>query len=177
VKKRFVLLGVLGLAALSAVVFAGWLLSLPAATLRSGVPPIAQGEIDAMLTALKPPKRARPVVAIIGVNEGTETTDYLMPHGILSRADVAEVLAVATKPGKVQLYPALQVEPQLTTDAFDQRFPEGADYVIVPAMHRDDDPLALQWIRKQAASGAIVIGVCVGARVVAEAGLLDTGTP
>jgi putative intracellular protease/amidase len=126
-----------------------------------------------MLAALKPPKRQRPVIALIGVNEGTEVTDYLMPYGILSRADVAEVLLVATKPGKVKLYPALQVESQATTGDFDQRFPEGADYVIVPAMHRDDDPLALQWIRDQAGKGAIIIGVCAGAKVVAETGLLD----
>jgi len=45
--------------------------------------------------------------------------------------------------------------------------------VIVPAMHRDDDPAALAWIRAQAAKGAIVIGVCAGAKVVAAAGLLD----
>jgi putative intracellular protease/amidase len=122
---------------------------------------------------LKPSKRQRPVVAIIGVNEGTEVTDYLMPYGILSRADVADVLAVATKPGRVKLYPALQVEAQSSTAEFDQKFPQGADYVIVPAMHRDDDPLALQWIRDQAARGAIIIGVCAGAKVVAEAGLLD----
>ena len=171
--KRLVLLGGLGVVALSAALGAAWLLSLPAKTLKSGAPSIAQSEVDSMLAALKPPKRARPVVAIIGVNEGTEVTDYLMPYGILSRADVADVLAVATKPGKVRLYPALQVEAQSSTDAFDRRYPEGADYVIVPAMHRDDDPLALQWIRQQAGKGAIVIGVCAGAKVVAEAGLLD----
>jgi putative intracellular protease/amidase len=44
--------------------------------------------------------------------------------------------------------------------------------VIVPAMSRDDDPDALQWIRNQAAKGAIVIGVCAGAKVVGDAGLL-----
>ena len=171
--KRLVLLGGLGVVALSAALGAAWLLSLPAGSSKGGAPSIAPSEIDSMLAELKPPKRPRPVVAIIGVNEGTEVTDYLMPYGILSRADVADVLAVATKPGKVRLYPALQVEAQSSTDAFDQRFPEGADYVIVPAMHRDDDPLALQWIRQQAGKGAIVIGVCAGAKVVAEAGLLD----
>ena len=86
---------------------------------------------------------------------------------------MADVLAVATKPGPVKLYPALQVEPQSTTDDFDNRFPEGADYVIVPAMIRDDDPTAVQWIKGQAAKGATVIGVCFGVKVVAEAGLLD----
>jgi transcriptional regulator GlxA family with amidase domain len=40
-------------------------------------------------------------------------------------------------------------------------------------MSRDDDPAVLQWIRAQAAHGAIVIGICAGAKVVAAAGLLD----
>jgi transcriptional regulator GlxA family with amidase domain len=73
----------------------------------------------------------------------------------------------------MKLYQALQVEPQSTTSDFDSRYPQGADYVIVPAMHRDDDPLALQWIKAQAAKGAVIIGVCAGAKVVAETGLLD----
>jgi hypothetical protein len=28
---------------------------------------------------LQPPKRQRPVIAIVGANAGSETTDYLMP--------------------------------------------------------------------------------------------------
>jgi transcriptional regulator GlxA family with amidase domain len=164
----------LGGIALLAAGGAAWLFSLPAGKANAASPPpIAQSEMEAMLAALKPPKRKRPLVAIIGVNEGTEVTDYLMPYGILSRANVADVVAVATRPGNVKLYPALQVEPQATTEELDRKFPEGADYVIVPAMHRDDDPLALAWIRSQAAKGAVIIGVCVGATVVAEAGLLD----
>jgi transcriptional regulator GlxA family with amidase domain len=51
--------------------------------------------------------------------------------------------------------------------------PQGADYVIVPAMSRDDNPAALRWIRSQAAKGAMIIGVCAGAKVVGAAGLLD----
>ncbi len=95
-----------------------------------------------------------------------------MPYGILRRADVADVVTLATNPGPMTLFPALKVEPQATTADFDAQHPDGADYVIVPAMSRDDDPSALQWIRSQAAKGAIVIGVCVGAKVVGEAGLL-----
>jgi transcriptional regulator GlxA family with amidase domain len=83
------------------------------------------------------------------------------------------VVTLATKPGPMTLFPVLKVEPQATIAEFDAQHPEGADYVIVPAMSRDDDPSALQWIRSQAASGAIVIGVCVGAKVVGRAGLLD----
>jgi transcriptional regulator GlxA family with amidase domain len=173
VKGRTITFGVVGVVALAAALAgAGWL-ALPAGKAKGQGTPVAQSERDSMLALLKPPKRARPVIAILGVNEGTEVTDYLMPHGILTRADVADVLAVATKPGIVKLYPALHVEAQAAIDDFDAKFPEGADYVIVPAMYRNDDPLALQWIRSQAAKGAIIIGVCVGVTVVAETGLLD----
>jgi transcriptional regulator GlxA family with amidase domain len=113
------------------------------------------------------------VIAVVGINDATETTDYLMPVGILRRADVAEVIAVATHPGAVRLDPALSVEPDATIAEFDARYPDGADYVIVPRMSRDDDPAALAWIKNQAATGATVIGVCAGAKVVAAAGLLD----
>ncbi len=80
-----------------------------------------------MLAALKPPTRSRPVIAIIGINDATEATDYLTPFGILKRADVADVTALATQPGPVMLYPALKVEPQATVARFDLLHPDGAD--------------------------------------------------
>jgi putative intracellular protease/amidase len=126
------------------------------------------------MAALEPPKRRRPVVAIIGANAGTELTDYLMPFGVLRRADVADVMAVSTTAGPVTLYPAaLKVVPQATVSEFDTQYPEGADYLIVPAMSRDDDPAVLDFIKAQASRGAKIIGVCAGAKVVANAGLLD----
>jgi putative intracellular protease/amidase len=152
---------------------AGWIMSLPPAPQAIAAPLIPDEEVRATLAALKPPKRERPVIAIIGVNDATETTDYLMPAGILRRADVADVVLLATGPGAVKLYPALTVQPDATIAAFDARHPEGADYVIVPAMTRENDPQVLAWIKAQAGKGAIVIGVCVGAKIVANAGLLD----
>lgn len=149
-----------------------WLLSLPPAPSSAAPPAIAQDERDATLAALKPPKRQRPLIAIIGIDDATETTDYLTPYGILRRADVADVVALATRPGPITLFPTLKVEPQATIAEFDARHPDGADYVIVPAMSRDHDPEALQWIRNQSGKGAIVIGICAGAKVVGEAGLL-----
>jgi putative intracellular protease/amidase len=169
-----VLIGVgLGIAALGLAAFGGWMLSLPAARPSAAQPPIADEEVAATLAALKPPKRLRPLVAIVGINDATETTDYLLPYGILHRADVANVMTLATQPGPMKLFPVLRVQPQATIAQFDALHPDGADYVIVPAMSRDDDPAVLQWIRAQAAHGAIVIGICAGAKVVAAAGLLD----
>jgi hypothetical protein len=55
------------------------------------LPIIAKEEAEATIAALKPPKRQRPLIAIIGINHATEATDYLMPYGILRRADIADV--------------------------------------------------------------------------------------
>lgn len=170
---RSIGLGIVGIAAAALAAGAAWLLSLPPAAAPAEPPAIAEQERAATLSALKPPKRPRPVIAIIGLNDATETTDYLMPYGILRRADIGEVAALATQPGPVKLYPALRVEPDATIAQFDAQHPQGADYVLVPAMSRDDDPTVLQWIRAQAAKGATVIGICAGAKVVAAAGLLD----
>jgi putative intracellular protease/amidase len=174
-KLRTVLLSILGVLALLAAGFGVWIASLPpgAAPAAAASTPISNEEVSATLQALRPPKRARPLIAIVGINDATETTDYLMPYGILKRAGIADVLALATEQGPVQLYPALKVEPDATIASFDAQHPDGADYVIVPAMTRDDDPAALQWIRSQADKGALIIGVCVGATVVGAAGLLE----
>ena len=171
-KLRRLLWSIPGAVALLIAVGGVWLLSLPPAPSIAAPPAIAQDERDATLAALKPPKRQRPLIAIIGINDATETTDYLTPYGILRRADVADVVTLATRPGPIMLFPTLKVEPQATIAEFDARHPDGADYVIVPAMSRDDDPEALQWIRNQSGKGAIVIGICAGAKVVGEAGLL-----
>lgn len=152
--------------------FGGWVFSLPAKAVPVKAPLVPSEETDAMLVSLKP-KRERPVVAIIGMNDATETIDYVMPTGILRRSGVADVMMLATGPGPVQLFPVLKVEADATIAQFDAAYPSGADYVIVPAMSCDDDPAALVWLKRQAEKGAVIIGICAGAKVVAAAGLLD----
>ncbi|HET9371754.1 MAG TPA: DJ-1/PfpI family protein [Vicinamibacterales bacterium] len=171
--KRIVGWSALAAAGLAGAAGGAWIASLPPAPTTWNPPPIGKDEADAALAALKPPKRLRPVVAIIGINDTTETTDYLMPYGILKRADVADVVALATAPGPVDLYPALTVRPDATIAEFETQYPDGADYVIVPQMSRGDDPVVLDFLNRQAAKGATVVGVCAGARIVAAAGLLD----
>jgi putative intracellular protease/amidase len=170
---RHLLFAGLALVVMPLAGFSLWLATLPAMS-GSAIPaPVPQMETDAMLAALKPPKRARPLIAIVGINDATETTDYLMPAGILRRADIADVMTLSTESGPVKLYPTLTVEADATIEVFDMLHPEGADYVIVPAMSRDDDPVVTAWLRKQAEGGAFIIGICAGAKVVAAAGLLD----
>jgi putative intracellular protease/amidase len=148
-------------------------LTRPASS-QSAAPAFASfDETIELLIALRPPKRVRPVIAVIGANSGTETTDYLIPFGVLKRADIGEVIALATGSGPIKMMPALTIIPDATVTDFDAQHPEGADYVIVPAIHNDNDATTLRWIKEQKAKGAIIVGICAGARVLANAGLLD----
>lgn len=117
--------------------------------------------------------RARPVVAVVGENRFTELTDYVVPYGVLQASGVADVVALATRPGPIQMFPALKLRPQFTVHEFDARVPQGADYVIVPAVHHVEDPALQAWVKQQAAKGATIVGVCDGVWVLAHAGLLS----
>src|SRR5439155_22579088 len=108
--SRRVLWSALGAVVFVAAIGGAWIVSLPTAPSVAAPPAIAQDERDATIAALKPPKRQRPLIAIIGINDATETTEYLMPYGILKRSDVADVVTLATRPGPMTLFPALKVD-------------------------------------------------------------------
>ena len=117
--------------------------------------------------------RPRAVVAVLGYNPATEVTDYVVPYGILAQSGVAEVIALSTEEGPIQMSPALRFQAQATTKQFDSRFPHGADYVIVPNIYSGEkDAAVLDWVRLQADRGAIIVGICDGVPVLARAGLL-----
>lgn len=117
--------------------------------------------------------RTQPVIAVVAENGMTELVDLLVPFSVLSRAQVGEVITLSTQPGPVQLMPALRMRAQATVDAFEQRYPDGADYLIVPAVHHSDDPRLTRFVAEQAARGATVVGICDGVLVLGQAGLLD----
>ena len=136
-------------------------------------PAVREHQAQDFVDALKPRRPGTPVVAVLALNEATETTDFLLTHAVLQRAGVADVQAVAPRRGPVRLYPALQVEVSQDLAGFDRAHPSGADYVIVPAMDDIDEPAITAWLRQQAAKGARIVSVCAGALIVGRAGLLD----
>lgn len=118
-------------------------------------------------------ERSRPVIAIVGENSGTELSDFAIPYGVLARSGVAEVVTVATQPGVLRMRPALKVQPDASIAEFDARFPDGADYVIVPAVVKFQDPTLLAWVKAQGVKGGTLVSICDGAAVVAGTGLMD----
>jgi putative intracellular protease/amidase len=118
-------------------------------------------------------ERPRAVVAVLAYNPATEITDYVVPYGILAQSGVAEVHALSTAEGAIEMSPALRFRAQATTRQFDVRYPQGADYVIVPNIYAGaKDAAVLAWVKQQAARGAIIVGICDGVPVLANAGLL-----
>jgi len=171
--KSMLLWGAVSVLVVGLLGFGGWIFSLPPATATADAPPVPRGEMDAMLSALRHEGGNRPLVAIVGLNEATETTDYLMPAGILRRADIADVLMLATGPGPVRLYPAGRGDrgrPCADSAAAHQ---EAAFSAPGPAMTRDVAPAVLAWLRDQSRKGARIIGICAGAKVLGAAGLID----
>jgi hypothetical protein len=80
-----------------------WLVALPRRTAARG-----NGRMmPARLEALRPPKRARPVIAVLAHDPGTETTDFIIPYAVL-RASAADVFAVGFRDAPVPLMPALR---------------------------------------------------------------------
>jgi len=118
--------------------------------------------------------RPHPVIGVVGDNASTEVTDYVVPYGILAESGVADVVALSTGPGPIKMRPALRFQAHATISQFDARFPEGADYVIVPNIYGGaENRVLLDWIRLQARRGATIVGICDGVPVLANAGLLE----
>lgn len=135
--------------------------------------PVTSEEHAATLLGLAPPKHLRPTIAIVSALSGAETTDFLIPYGVLKRADVADVYAASSVVSDIALHPALATRTERSFDELDAQLPDGVDYVIVPAFHDPTDAAVVAWVKAQAAKGAIIVGICSGVRVLGYAGLLD----
>lgn len=134
--------------------------------------PAALPPPELTLPAAKP-GHVRPLVAIVADAGGAETTDFIIPYGVLKDAGAADVVSLSTADGPLQLKATVKIRPDATTAAFDNAHPEGADIVVVPAQMKPESPTLIAWVKAEAGKGAVVVSICEGARVLAAAGLLD----
>lgn len=114
--------------------------------------------------------RSRPLIAVVGENTGTVLSDYVIPYGVLAQSGVADVVSLGTQAGALKMAP-LTINPEHTVASFDHLYPDGADYVIVPAVNKRDDPTLVAWVTAQARKGATMVSICNGSLVLATAGL------
>lgn len=116
---------------------------------------------------------ARKTAAVLLSQAGTEVTDFLAPYAILAASGAFDVTAVAPQPGWAPTNGGLGIVPQQTLAAFDAAHPGGADVIVLPNVMDPDAPVLLDWVKQQAARGALVVSVCEGARLLAHTGLLE----
>jgi transcriptional regulator GlxA family with amidase domain len=136
-------------------------------------PPATAPASDRLVLPAPKAGRARPLVVVVAENIGAETTDFIIPYGVLKASGLAEVRSLSTEAGPTQLHMALRIQTDQTLAEFDAAEPAGADIVIVPAQMSPQDPVLTAWVAAQARHGAIIVSICEGARVLAAAGLLD----
>ncbi|MDL5364742.1 DJ-1/PfpI family protein [Xanthomonas sp. NCPPB 2654] len=113
---------------------------------------------------------ALPVVAVVA-QDTTVLSDFVVPYGVLAQSGAATVIALNMTDHPLKAGP-LTLLPDMTVAAFDKVYPDGADYVIVPAT-ADKHAEETTWLRAQRAHGAALVSICDGVELLAEIGALD----
>jgi putative intracellular protease/amidase len=138
--------------------------------------PAKQGFADA---TLQPPVHdpAKPTVAIIASNQGTEISDFLAPYEVFATAGAFNVYAVA--PERVFtpfMWGGLDIMPHYSFAELEQLLGRDPDVIVIPFIKDPENPTIVQWIREHAGPDTLVVSICAGAWVLAETGLVDGGS-
>jgi putative intracellular protease/amidase len=99
------------------------------------------------------------------------------PGAVEIAGATGEIYTVAERRRPVPLTGGLDLIPDLTFEELDDRLASTPDVIVVPQVHGATGPSAapiVQWLQYQRARGdPLLVSVCVGAEVLASAGLLD----
>jgi transcriptional regulator GlxA family with amidase domain len=122
----------------------------------------------------------KPTVVILLGPEGANAADVLAPYEVLATTGAFNLYTVAPERRPVPLTGNLDLVPDLSLEQLDQRLPQGPEVIVVPQLSEVAAGLppslapVIAWLQRQRAQGdPLLVGVCVGAQVLAEAGLLD----
>ncbi|MFC7625078.1 DJ-1/PfpI family protein [Microlunatus sp. GCM10028923] len=116
----------------------------------------------------------RPTAVVVIGNGGANAADVLAPYEVLAATGAFNLYLVAPERRPVTLLGGLDVLPDLGFAELAERLGGAApDVTVVPEMPNDrsTDVPVVDWLRDTASRG-LVLGVCSGARLVADAGLL-----
>jgi putative intracellular protease/amidase len=123
---------------------------------------------------------AKPTAVILLGPEVANAADVLAPYEVLAATGAFNLYTVAPQRQPVPLTGGLDLVPDLSLGQLDQRLPTGPEVIVVPQLSEVAAGLPpsvapiIEWLQRQRADGdPLLVGVCVGAQVLAEAGLLD----
>jgi transcriptional regulator GlxA family with amidase domain len=122
----------------------------------------------------------KPTVVFLLGPEGANAADVLAPYEVLAATRAFNLYTVAPERQPVPLTGNLDLVPDLSLGQLDQRLPSGPEVIVVPQLTEVAAGVppslapVIAWLQRQRAQGdPLLVSVCVGAQVVAEAGLLD----
>jgi transcriptional regulator GlxA family with amidase domain len=119
----------------------------------------------------------KPTAVVVLGSQGANAADVLAPYEVLASTGAFNLYTVAAQRRPVPLTGNLDLVPDLTFGQLADRLPAAPDVIVVPQLRDPGEPGAdsvVGWLKRQRAQGdPLVVSVCVGAGVLAEAGLLD----
>lgn len=130
---------------------------------------------DLSAPAPKPYDASNPTVAILVGTQSTEVADFLIPYEIFSATGAFNVYSVGLQRQLTTLTGGLDFMPDYSLDDLDQLLGKSPDIIVVPNIDEFQDainPAILNWLRRHAPQSQL-LSICIGARTLAEAGLLD----
>lgn len=128
--------------------------------------------------ALPPPVHdpAKPTVAIIASNNGTEITDLLAPYEVFAASGAFNVYTVAPKREFTPfMWGGVDIMPHYSFAELDQLLGRNPDVVVIPFIKDYENQEIRQWIRTHAGPETMTVSICGGALVLAATGLVDDG--
>jgi putative intracellular protease/amidase len=176
-RARTALRGTAALAVAIAVPITVGAIALPARTLAAYDPAERTAPVAATSPVLPAHDPAKPTAVVVVGDRGAEIGDVLGPYEVLVAAGRFNVYTVAPQRRPVPLTGGLDLVPQLTFTQLTERLGgEAPDVVVTPMMPDAEEPSnepVTTWLKAQHADGALLVGICAGAKVLASAGLLD----
>ena len=141
-------------------------------------PSAPPARVDALAAPVHDP--GKPTAVVVLASEGANAADVLAPYEVLASTGAFNLYTVAPQRQPVPLTGGLDLVPDLSFGQLDQRLPTGPEVIVVPQLSHLPSGLPpsvaviVQWLQRQRAQGdPLLVGVCVGAEVLAKAGLLD----
>jgi putative intracellular protease/amidase len=141
-------------------------------------PSAPSAPVDAVAAPTHDP--AKPTAVILLGPEGANAADVLAPYEVLAATGAFNLYTVAPQRQPVPLTGNLDLVPDFSLGQLDQRLPGGPEVIVVPQLTEVAAGVppslapVIAWLQRQRAQGdPLLLSVCVGAQVPAEAGLLD----
>jgi transcriptional regulator GlxA family with amidase domain len=117
----------------------------------------------------------KPTAVVVLGSEGTNVADALPPFEVLARTQRFNLYTVAAERRPMPLTGGLDLVPDLSFAELDDLVPATPEVIVVPQItgERSGGPVTT-WVEQQHRQGEpLLVSVCVGAGVLANAGLLD----